>query len=278
LKPIERMRHALSFKQQPQTVVNQLRSAEPKPPPEADGFAKARAATMAIPSAASEDISLRYMDEQLSACVIPESEATYETIRLDSVRIGSPTHVHVFEMYWADLSRPVGSFFRWLTEFYQLLFHLCSLGRKSLDFARAQYEPAARVQKRFLARLWPFFAGTQIFAEQLLALAIPILNLYLLGIASAVLPLLLPEGLLRQSVTAIIAVAVALLLGFVIFLKRQFVAPGGRPWPTLIAPLLLLGGAIAFVCFRFWIRPDNARIWAIGVWWVVPLIAITALG
>jgi hypothetical protein len=40
---------------------------------------------------------------------------------------------------------------------------------------------------------------------------------------------------------------------------------------------LLLGGLAAFVCLRFWIRPPNALMWAVVVWWVVPLIAITWL-
>src|SRR5205814_8565882 len=114
-------------------------------------------------------------------------------------------------------------------------------------------------------------------AEQFLALAIPILNLYLLGIASAILPLLLPDRWLTQSVTAIIAVTFALLVGFAAFIKRQLVAPKGRPWPTLIAPLLLLGGGVAWICFRFWIRLENAWLWAAAIWWLVPVIAITWL-
>jgi hypothetical protein len=272
----EVVRSAFSFRMQPEIIATQLRAIETKPPPESDE-GRPVAAAVQPEMVSSDDISLRYMAEQLSAGVIPASETTYETIRLDSVRTGSGAHVHVYEMYWADLSRPVGSFIRWLIEFYQLLFYLCSLGRKSLEFARVKHGPEARARKSSWAWVWPFFSGTQVVAEQLLALAIPILNLYLLGIASAVLPLLLPDGWLTQSVTAIIAVTFGLLVGFAAFIKRQLVAPRGRPWPTLIAPLLLLGGGIAWICFRFWIRPDNARVWAASIWWLVPVIAITWL-
>src|SRR4051812_17232940 len=96
--------YAFSFQQQAKTVTSQLqRKSLDSVPSESsetgDGVAVLERA------APADEISLQYMDEQLAACVIPESEATYETIRLDSVRTGSRTHVHVFEMYWADLSR-----------------------------------------------------------------------------------------------------------------------------------------------------------------------------
>ncbi|MFZ1221477.1 MAG: hypothetical protein WAO00_19470 [Chthoniobacterales bacterium] len=273
----EVVRSAFSFRSQPQTIATQLRAMETKPPHENDDPGSVATAVEPQPAPSSDDISWQYMHEQLSAGVIPESETIYETVRLDSIRTGSRSLVHVYEMYWADLSRPVGSIIRWLIEFYQLLFHLCLLGRKSLDFARVQYEPQARLEKSSWAWLWPFFSGTQIVAEQLLALAIPILNLYLLGLASAVLPLLLPDRSLALSVTAIIAVTVVLLVGFAAFIKRQLVAPSGRPWPSLLLPLLLLGAGVAWICFQFWIRPENTRLWAVAVWWVVPVIAITWL-
>lgn len=274
--PREIIRRAFSFRQQPKTVVARLRPTEEKKTPEAD--IPGAAATTAVAEDISKDgISLTYMDEQLSHCVIPESEAMYETVRLDSVRTGSRAHVHVFEMYWADLSRPVGSFIRWIIEFYQLLFHLCLLGRKSLDFARAEYERDARLEKPFRAMVWPFFGWSQLIAEQSFALFVPLLNLYLLGIASAIVPLLLPVEYLPKAVIGVIAVAVALLAGFLIYLWRQLIAPGGRPWPIFIAPLLAISGVVGWLCFHCWIRPGNALGWTMAVWWVVPVVAISWL-
>ena len=98
--------------------------------------------------------------------------------------------------HWADLSRPVGNLIRWLMEFYQLLFQLCMVGRKSLEFACAKHQLAARNERPRWAWLWSVFGWSQLIAEQALALAVPILGFYLLALCVAVSPLFLkPESL-----------------------------------------------------------------------------------
>src|SRR5215212_7636631 len=58
--------------------------------------------------------------------------AEYETVRLKGTRQAAPTagpgaepdrEVHLYELYWADLSRLGQGFITILGEFYQLLFH-----------------------------------------------------------------------------------------------------------------------------------------------------------
>ncbi|HEY9825227.1 MAG TPA: hypothetical protein V6D19_07250 [Stenomitos sp.] len=126
-------------------------------------------------------------------------ESIYESIRLESQCTfddsdsHQPTQVHVYEMYWADLSRLGTGFVRIFGELYQLLFHLGSLGRQSVDLARAENQTAVdRGSWGELSSLWAWYSATQVLASRLLALFLPILNLCLLVAALMSLPGLIP--------------------------------------------------------------------------------------
>jgi hypothetical protein len=192
----------------------------------------------------ADRISLAYMHEQLEHCVVPQSEAIYETIRLETVRTDLGAHVHVFEMYWADLSRPVGSWFRWLIEFYQLLFSLCVLGRKSLEFALAEYEFEPKASK-WGARLWGWFSWAQMIAETALAVFVPVLNLCLLALAFALLPLMAPPEVLRNALVAVLFALSAGALGYGAYRWRATIVRNGRRWPVWLIPTIMVGGAAA---------------------------------
>lgn len=220
-----------------------------------------------------DDLSHEYMVEQLSQHVVAESDAVFETIRLDSVRTGSAARVAVFELYWADLSRFVGSWVRWLIEFYQLLFFLCSLGRKSLDFARARYERRPGTKSRLA---WRLFGWCQIVTEQALVLFVPVVNLYLLGIASCVLPLLLPKHWILPVIVGELALAATLAGGFFIYWKRRKLAPGGRSWPWWVLGLLaILSGAIGLGLGTAEAISQRSYLWLEFGWWILPVAAIT---
>ena len=70
----------------------------------------------------------------LLACYEPdESDGIYHTTVLHGSRLAHSSdsaarQVDVFEMYWADLSRVTGGLTRIFAEFFQLLFHIESLG------------------------------------------------------------------------------------------------------------------------------------------------------
>jgi hypothetical protein len=272
----ERVRSLLSFELQSHTIKSRLHSATEKGPrPEAAGQE-----ALAEGLSEADTLSLEYMDEQVRDSVVPAGEKTYDTIRLDSVRTDSRAHVHVFEMYWADLSRPVGNLMRWLMEFYQLLFDLCMVGRKSLAFACAEYQAAAREERRGWAWLWPVFAWSQLIAEQALALAVPILGLYLLALACAVSPLFLNEGSLAPAIIWSVAGIAAVAIGLGVYFLRHWFSSRGRAWPFLI---LLPLGAASVVRF-FYLRnvtPEiaakTALIHAVWLAWWLPVIGILAL-
>jgi hypothetical protein len=111
----------------------------------------------------------------------------FETVRLDGMRNEDHERtlpacdVHIYEAYWADLSRLGESIFVFFEELYQLLLHLPSLGRNAVDYARAENENA---------RLWPVFSWMHRWSVRWLTLFIVVLNLTM---ASLVLPLLVPR-------------------------------------------------------------------------------------
>ena len=103
------------------------------------------------------------------------SDAFYDTIKIEGNPPGDKCSVDVFELYWADLSRRAYGVFQGFIELYDTLFFLCSLGRKTLDFVRGAHPKVLS---------WQFFGFAQVMAERVLVLAVPIINLCLLAIAS----------------------------------------------------------------------------------------------
>ena len=79
------------------------------------------------------------------------------------------------------LSRRAYGVFQGFVELYDTLFFLCSLGRKTLDFVRAAHPNSIS---------WLVFGFAQVMAERVLVLAVPIVNLCLLAIATVLLPAL----------------------------------------------------------------------------------------
>src|SRR5690348_6841472 len=72
----------------------------------------------------------------------------YQTTETVGVRRshGDETEVHVFEMYWADLSRLGSGLLRILGATYQLVQHVSQLGRKTVDIAEAVARAREKLQ------------------------------------------------------------------------------------------------------------------------------------
>ncbi len=131
-----------------------------------------------------------FMRDQVSQY---EKRSVYETIRLEG-QCGSgddKIQVDIYEMYWADLSRLGTGFVRIFGEFYQLLFHLSSLGRLSVDLARVENQDIGSLQS--VRNLWAWYSGAQVWAVRFLSLFFPILNLCLLVAALMSLPAAIPS-------------------------------------------------------------------------------------
>jgi hypothetical protein len=149
------------------------------------------------------------------------------------------TQVHIYEMYWADLSRLGTGFIRIFGEFYQLLFHLGSLGRQSVDLMRAEHQVLSSDQKfGDLFNIWAWYGASQALAGRMLSLFLPILNLCLLIAALMSLP-----GNIPRPYAELVAIISSALL-ITIFVEYEVL---NRNKTTSLSWLLLL----FFVGFAF---------------------------
>ena len=82
-------------------------------------------------NAEAGEMAFAFMDEQLRDYV-PGDEGVFETICLEGKRDDGAV-VHIYEAYWADLSRLGTGLVKFIGELYQLLLHIPTLGRKVVD-------------------------------------------------------------------------------------------------------------------------------------------------
>lgn len=187
----------------------------------------------------AEDFGHHFMREQLRDYTPRSEDKIYSTIRIvteRSVEGQKPQQLHLYEMYWGDLSKLGGGVFRLIGEMYQLLFHVGSLGRQTVDFALAEH-----LNDRS-APLWKVFSFLQTWASRCLTLASPILNLFLLAAVLLLLPLALPDWL-EGPVSQGIAGVISLLTAAVQLRKRQVL-----PWTLwALAPWVAAAAATAFI-------------------------------
>lgn len=116
----------------------------------------------------------------------PGGNVVFETVRLKGKHNRSGAPVHVYEAYWADLSRPAAGVLAFFLELYQLLLHLPSVGRNALDYARAAHDNTP---------VWVSFSALHRWSIRGLTVFIVVLNLALATLVPAILaPRLAPAG------------------------------------------------------------------------------------
>lgn len=157
-------------------------------------------------------VPFRFMRGQLQCYQGEGPENTYETIRLESARSADTSSsdsrdriVHVYELYWADLSRLKANVLTIFAELFQVILHLSSLGTHVVD-AEASNQSH---------RSWDWFSRVQSWAVIWLTIPIPIINLFMLGVAAAAGMLIVFERLqiaIRAEV-ALTATAAAVAIG-----------------------------------------------------------------
>src|SRR5262249_19145490 len=117
---------------------------------------------------APDDVSDAFMCEQLIH--YRSAFDSYDTIRLESECTDGP-RVHVREVYWAALSRQATGGLRVFGEVFQILFHLPTLGRKAVEYARLKNRDDP---------VWTMYALLQRLTERLLTIGIPVIGMALL--------------------------------------------------------------------------------------------------
>ncbi len=180
----------------------------------------------------------------------PDREnSTYDTVRLRGQRAHRQTghdvrtdDVDVYEFYWADLSRLQSDVLHILSAFYQLLFHICSLGRDTLDLA----EPECRAAGWVRWTQWNVMRTCHRIATSCLSLVIPVLNLCLLGILFIVLPAKVPPN--AEIATAIAAAAAIVAVGGLIARLFRAAQPDQPPgmYGAMLAASIPLGCCMVY--------------------------------
>ena len=182
-------------------------------------------------SAVSDDgLAREFMRGQLRGYGGEDPEDTCESIRLEGARGASDgseaRDVHVYELYWADLSRLKAGLLSIFTELYQLLFHLSSLGTHVVDAEALHHRTPA----------WDRFRRAQSATAMILTVQIPILNLLMLGVAAIVMGLVELGRLTVAWQFVIASAAVALAVSAAIGRSLWVRDVGARTW---IAPVFL---------------------------------------
>lgn len=191
-----------------------------------------------------DDIQTEFKRGQLRCYGGEEPENTYQTLRLEGTRApfggAGRRDVHIYEMYWADLSRLKAGIWSVFTELYQLLFHLSSLGVHTVNAAAAYHADR---------RSWRCFSWLQGAASTALTVAIPALNLSMLGIAGVLASLCAICKLSAQRQTDALMVVGAVLITVLIGLQFWRMLADHRMavgvWLLGIVPLIAAAGWIA---------------------------------
>jgi hypothetical protein len=196
-----------------------------------------------IDAAAASDsdweLGHQFMHMQLGDYEPPVNRGAYETTVLQAVRTETndqgatidQREVHVYEVYWADLSRLATGPLAFFGSLYQLLLHLATLGRQAVDDAAAERDTV----------LWRSVAWMQQWAVRMLTLPIPMFNVVMLVLGLAVVPITLLSG---QSWGAGVAVGIvsAVLLGAGAYaLARRSTIASPLAWSVI--PLVALAVA-----------------------------------
>jgi hypothetical protein len=197
------------------------------------------------------------------ACRNGTPPQAYRTTRLDLQRRqvggaaagGPPLDVHVYEMYWADLSRLSGGVPRILTEFFTMVFRLSQLGRDTVRVAARQFNTEAQPSAR-----WRWLRTWQTGLDWAFSKGLALLTLQLLMAALVIIPMglaLQVPGFAPQARDALaIALPLAALLAYLYRFRKT--------------PLSLLLAAAVMGGLAWGLRQPPAP-WVVGIAWLVLL-------
>src|SRR5580704_5048907 len=262
---------------------------------------KSERAVPALSSAQTDSLDHLFLEGQLAQYKGEGPEDTYEALRLKGKRYANaaigreespqkhrlksvPPEVHVYDMFWSDLSGVGTAGLRIFGELYQLLFHLGSIGLNNVKAA------AIFFRRSSAEAAWQRFNNMQVWATAMLAWPIPLLNLIILGVA---LGLFADSALVKLSgveefntVVVVLFAGIAAVLGYWLWRKGRF---GGASFRGPVTACLALASICAIAAIRadvVWHTFDNHQlreiveligtllVWLIagaGVWAVVCL-------
>lgn len=199
----------------------------------------------------------------------PQGDAArYSTIRHRGEHTdenGKKRVVDVYEMYWADQSRLSGNVMQILGKLYQLLFHLTSLGKKTIEHALlTQPEPKER------AKLKPLKYSFAVI-EFIIASFLPVLNLCFAAIVLPALWILCPQEFWQPA----LMILSALTIGGAVFYRLAFQGRGGYgAWGAVIS----FASALGALCSSYFLEiPQGLTFVLLYSITLLLLIAVTSL-
>jgi hypothetical protein len=156
-----------------------------------------------------------------------DGDSSYATTRHSARRRDFKTHerrdVHVYELFWADLSRLGSGFQRWLMELYDLTFLVCVVGGIAIQTASSQEGDS---------RSWKAFGFLHHLCQFLLTRVVPIFALTLLWIGT---PLLVARVPADWRALTFAGLGTALALAVIGYAGRRHL--GSYRWLAAIAGL-----------------------------------------
>jgi hypothetical protein len=156
---------------------------------------------------------------------------------------GQTKEAHIYEMYWADLSRPKNTILSFFQALYQLLFHLGSLSRLAISTGSDAEENRKR-------KVWRWLDWTQLWTVRLLTLPIPVLNVILfISLAGALPHLIYGDKWVWRTATALSAV-----IGLIVCAIVSERLPA-TPWPATWVAIPLFFAVISGALAWFLVRP-----------------------
>lgn len=212
-----------------------------------DAFRMHRQRALAAAAAGMDSVDHVFMQGQLSKYKDEGPEEMYEYLRLDGTRKAVGAHpqkrVHVYDMFWSDLSGVSQTGLKVFGALYQLLLHLGSIGVTNVAAAASFFQNQPGVESK-----WGRFTRAQKFASGTIAFPVALLNVILAAIALSVFATI---GLANITPTAQSAVAVGILVLVVAALGslgiyRSF-RTGGRLSVVYGLPILLVLVSAALV-------------------------------
>ena len=198
------------------------------------------------------DADYRFMRELLGSYRQAGEDAVYQTVRLEGSRLPDEeaeggergrASVHIYEAYWADLSRVSDRLYRIVGEFYQLILHLPFLGLQALDMRRAA--PGNSDEKWWARHRTGYRACLSI-----LTLPIPVLNVLLLALGLSVLPGRLPPGWHAAVAIGTVAAVSAIVSTCFLFRRRVVRSPWAWIPVGLVTVVATMVAALLIGCFR----------------------------
>jgi hypothetical protein len=202
--------------------------------------------------------ALRYMHGQLVDYVNNDAGSVYETIRLEGKGRDGKPGVDVYEVYWADLSRIGEGTYRLFAELYQLLLHLPSLGRNTI-------EKACEANRN---RVWRDAALLAAWSVGIFTIVIPLLNVVLLSLVLVALSAEIPPGTAQAAVAAAVPTMALLGAGTLLLSRKRL----PRPLVFYGLPLLIVGAGTAFA---IWLTKSDYLYRWVGVEAVFAAIGVS---